>query len=133
MKSLTIGRLAKASNVSVETVRFYQRKGLLREPPRGLGSVRLYDAADAARLRFIKAAQDLGFSLKEVAELLSLEEGGSCSAVRELAQAKLDDVAARIAGLRRIQRVLGELARQCAESRGRVRCPIIDSLETASA
>lgn len=132
MSEFTIGRLAKAAGVGVETVRFYQRKGLVAEPPRGLGSVRHYSDGDVARLRFIKAAQELGFSLSEVEELLGLEEGGSCSAVRQLASAKLDIVAARILGLKRIQKVLGQLVRQCETSRGRVRCPIISSLEAVS-
>lgn len=132
MSEFTIGRLAKAAGVGVETVRFYQRKGLVAEPPRGLGSVRHYSESDVARLRFIKAAQELGFSLSEVEELLGLEEGGSCSAVRQMATAKLDIVVARILGLKRIQKVLGQLVHQCETSRGRVRCPIISSLEAVS-
>lgn len=128
MNALTIGVLAKAAGVGVETVRFYQRKGLLLEPPRGLGSVRRYRAMDIERLRFIKAAQELGFSLNEVRELLSLEEGGSCRDVRRLAETKLLLVEERVAGLKRIERVLAKLVKQCKVSRGRVCCPIIDSL-----
>ena len=103
MDGFTIGRLARAAGVGIETVRFYQRKGLLAEPPRGLGSIRRYGPEDVARLRFIRAAQELGFSLSEVHELLSLEDGGTCCAVQALAQAKLDVIRERIDGLKRMQ------------------------------
>ena len=129
MGQFTIGGLAKAAGVGVETVRFYQRKGLLAEPPRGPGTVRRYGAGEVARLRFIKGAQELGFSLKEVQELLSLEEGGACGAVQRLAQTKLVTIASRIDCLRRIQGVLTKLERECAATRGRIKCPIIATLE----
>ena len=129
MGGFTIGRLAKAAGVGVETVRFYQRKKLLAEPPRGLGSVRRYGSEDVARLRFIRAAQELGFSLSEVHELLSLEEGGACSAVQALAQAKLDVICERIEGLRRVQGALTSLLGQCVTRKGRVKCPIISTLQ----
>ncbi|HLW74851.1 MAG TPA: MerR family DNA-binding protein [Gammaproteobacteria bacterium] len=129
MGEFTIGRLAKAAGVGVETVRFYQRKKLLAEPPRGLGSIRRYSLEDVARLRFIRAAQELGFSLGEVSELLSLEDGGSCRAVQRLAQAKLDVIRERIEGLKRVQRALTTLLGQCSVTKGRVKCPIIASLE----
>lgn len=128
MSELSIGGLAKAAGVGVETVRYYQRRRLLREPPRGYGAIRRYQDADIERLRFIRAAQELGFSLREVAELLSLEAGGSCRAVERLAQAKLDLVRERIAGLQGIEKTLRELVRQCESRRGKMRCPIIESL-----
>lgn len=130
-RNLTIGALAKAAGVGVETVRFYQRKGLVREPPRPYGQIRRYAAADAARIRFIKAAQELGFSLAEVGDLLSLEDGGACRDVQRLAQHKLADVRRRLARLRRIERSLAALIGRCETTRGRVACPIIASLEAA--
>lgn len=129
MGEFTIGRLAKAAGVGVETVRFYQRKGLVAEPPRGLGSVRHYNDSDVARLRFIKAAQELGFSLGEIQELLSLEAGGACRSVQRLAQAKLEVIERRIVGLKRVQRALKVLITQCATTSGRVQCPIIATLQ----
>jgi MerR family mercuric resistance operon transcriptional regulator len=132
MNTLTIGGLARAACVGVETVRYYQRRGLLREPPRGYGAIRRYQAADLERLRFIRAAQELGFSLREIAELLSLEEGSSCRAVERLAQVKLDLVRQRIAGLKRMEKTLHALVRQCETTGGKLRCPIIESLHHTS-
>lgn len=133
MNTLTIGGLASAVGVGVETVRYYQRQGLLREPPRGYGAIRRYQAADVERLRFIRAAQELGFSLREIAELLSLAKGGGCRAVERLARAKLDIVQERIAGLKRIEHTLLRLVRQCETTRGKLSCPIIESLHTHAA
>ena len=128
MNELTISGLAKAAGVGVETVRYYQRRGLLREPLRGYGSVRRYGSDDVGRLRFIRAAQDLGFTLQEIAELLSLQTGASCKAVEKLAQSKLDVIRRRVEGLNRMARTLEVLIGQCEAMRGRVSCPIIDSL-----
>lgn len=129
-RDLTIGTLARAASVNVETVRYYQRRGLLPTPPRGYGSIRRYSADDAERLRFIRAAQALGFSLKEIGELLSLERGGSCRAVEKLAAGKLTLVRERIAGLQRIAHTLTKLMQRCEASGGQQRCPIIQSLHT---
>lgn len=131
IEDMTIGQLAGAANVGVETVRFYQRKGLLREPPRPYGGIRRYTEDDAARIRFIKAAQELGFSLTEVRELLALEDGGACRDVQRLAKRKLEDVRRRLARLRRIDRTLSALLERCETRRGRMSCPIITSLESA--
>ncbi len=127
--SYTIGALAQAAGVNVETVRFYQRKGLLREPGRPQGAIRRYAQADLARLGFIKAAQRLGFSLDEVSELLKLEDGASCRAASEKAQRKLADVRARLADLQRLEAVLAELVGRCESSRGKVHCPLIAALQ----
>lgn len=132
MNELTIGGLAKAAGVGVETVRYYQRRRLIPEPPRSYGTIRRYRAADVERLRFIKAAQELGFSLKEVVELLGLDQGGSCRAVERIAQSKLTIVRTRIAGLKQIERTLAALVSQCKTTRGRLRCPIIKSLHADS-
>lgn len=128
MSELTIGGLAKAAGVGVETVRYYQRRGLLPEPSRGYGSIRRYGPGEVERLRFIRAAQDLGFSLKEIEELLSLEQGGSCRAVETLAEAKLALVRKRITGLKRVEHTLAVLVQRCETTRGKMSCPIIQSL-----
>ena len=127
-ENLTIGAFAKAAGVKVETIRFYQRKGLLREPDRPLGSIRRYRSADVARVRFVKSAQRLGFSLDEIGELMKLEDGTHCSEAAELAAHKLADVRAKLADLRRIEATLTALLEQCCSARGEVRCPLIDSL-----
>src|SRR5258708_11178528 len=93
---LTIGRLARAAGVNVETVRYYQRRGLVAEPDRPLNSVRRYSEDSVKRIRFIKRAQDLGFTLAELANLLALEDGRSCRETRELAGRKLAIVESRL-------------------------------------
>ena len=130
MESLTIAGLAKAAEVNVETIRFYQRKGLLTEPVRPLGGIRRYDSSDVSRVRFIKSAQRLGFSLDEVSELLKLEDGSHCAEARAQAQRKLVDVRERLNDLQRIEAVLSELVQRCDAVRGRVRCPLIAALQT---
>lgn len=124
----TIGAVAKAAGVNVETIRFYQRKGLLAEPDKPYGSIRRYGPADVARVKFVKAAQRLGFSLEEVAGLLMLDDGTHCDEARQLAEQKLADVRAKLADLRRIERVLDALVRDCA-SHGTVSCPLIVTLQ----
>jgi len=125
---ITIGTLAGRAGVGVETIRFYQRKRLLHEPQRSQGRIRRYGATDLARVRFIRSAQRLGFSLDEVADLLKLQDGSNCSEARRRATSKLEDVRARLADLRRIETVLAELVQRCRASRGRVRCPMIAAL-----
>ena len=128
--NMTIGGLAKAAEVNVETIRFYQRKGLMPEPLRPSGGIRLYAEADRSRLHFIKSAQRLGFSLDEIAELLQLDDGASCVQARTKAQTKLADVKSRLEDLHRIEGVLEGLIRLCGASRGKVRCPLIAALKT---
>ena len=125
---LTVGLVAKSAGVNVETIRFYQRKGLLPEPDKPLGGIRRYDPAVLARLRFIKAAQRLGFSLEEVGDLLKLDDGSSCREAREQAERKLADVRGKIAELSRIEGVLADLVERCCVARGKVRCPLIAEL-----
>ncbi|WP_372661546.1 Hg(II)-responsive transcriptional regulator [Hydrogenophaga sp.] len=129
---MTIGVLAKAADVNVETVRFYQRKGLMPEPGRPAGGIRRYGDADRSRLHFIKSAQRLGFSLDEIAELLQLDDGASCAQARTRAEAKLADVQARLADLQRMEAALTDLIRLCGATRGKVRCPLIDALMGAA-
>ena len=125
----TIGALAEAAGVNVETIRFYQRKGLMPEPEKPYGSIRRYGAAELARVRFIKSAQRLGFSLEEVGELLKLEDGAHCSEARQLAEQKLVDVRQKLSELQRIESVLAGLVARCSAVRGRVNCPLIASLQ----
>ena len=127
--SMTIGTLADAAEVNLETIRFYQRKGLMPEPIRNRGSIRRYGGPALARLRFIKSAQRLGFSLEEVAHLLKLEDGTHCTEARSLAEQKLMDVSAKLADLQRIEVVLRQLVKRCGSARGAVKCPIIESLQ----
>ena len=128
VESLTIGAFAKAAGVNVETIRFYQRKELLPEPDKPYGSIRRYGEADVARVKFVKSAQRLGFSLEEVAGLLRLDDGAHCDEARVLAEQKLGDVRGKLADLRRIESVLVQLVHDCCASHGTVSCPLIVSL-----
>lgn len=129
-EALTIGAVAAAAAVGVETIRFYQRKGLLDEPDRPPGGIRRYGRRDVARVSFIKSAQRLGFSLDEVMGLLVLEDGTHCDDARTLAEAKLADVKHKLAGLRRIERALRTMIDECNERKGDVCCPMITALQT---
>ena len=125
MANLTIGSLAGASGVGVETVRFYQRRGLLAVPPRA-GAIRRYDSSDVERLRFIKRAQAAGFTLAEIAELIALDAGEDRPRARELARARIAALDERIAELKVARASLAKLARECGEGRDGP-CPIIAS------
>lgn len=131
VESLTIGAFAKAAGVNVETIRFYQRKGLLPEPDKPYGSIRRYGEADVARVRFVKSAQRLGFSLDEVAGLLRLDDGAHCDEARVLAEQKLENVREKLADLQRIESVLAQLVDDCCASQGTVSCPLIVSLQAS--
>jgi MerR family mercuric resistance operon transcriptional regulator len=128
MASLTIAGLAKAAEVNVETIRFYQRKCLLSEPVRPLGGIRRYDNQDVSRVRFIKSAQRIGFRLDEIAQLLRLDDGTHCAEAREIAEHKLVDVRLRLVDLHNIESSLSDLIKRCKASRGKVTCPLIASL-----
>ena len=127
-RGLPIGAFAAAAGVNVETIRFYQRKGLLPEPRRAYGSIRRYGEADVARVKFVKSAQRLGFSLEEIAGLLTLEDGRHCADARVVAEQKLEDVRAKLGDLRRIESVLAQLVERCCASRGTITCPLIAAL-----
>lgn len=124
---LTIGRIARAAGVNVETVRYYERIGLLPRPQRSEGTIRRYPAQALQRVRFIKRAQWLGFSLEEIAMLLSLSERGSCSDARSIGDMKLSLLRQKLDELARIGNVLEELLSQCAAPHGQ-HCPLIDAL-----
>lgn len=132
-KSFTIGALAKQAGVNVETIRFYQRRGLLAEPVKPLKGIRHYAEQDVQRVRFIKEGQKLGFSLDEIAELLSLEEGRRCQEAKEIALRKLVLIRERIEGLRTMEAALSNLVESCASNIDSVSCPIINTLLKTSA
>lgn len=126
---MTIGDLAKAAGVNVETIRFYQRKGLMPEPDRPVGSIRRYGRTDQSRLNFIKSAKRLGFSLDETAQLLQLEDGASCTQARLRGESKLAEVRLKLADLQRMEDALSGLILLCGSTKGSVRCPLIAAIE----
>lgn len=127
-RGITIGQLAESAEVNVETIRYYHRIGLLPRPAREFGGIRRYSADDLKRVRFVRRAQALGFSLDEVALLLELSDGRHCAETRALAEKKLAMVAAKITDLAAIQKALMGLVSQCSKGgRGRG-CPVIDAL-----
>lgn len=131
---LTIGKLAERGGVGVETVRYYQRRGLLSEPPKpeagGVrGGVRRYGDEDVRRLRFIRAAQSAGFTLEQIQQLLALDRNDDRVRARELAQARIVALDARISELTMVRDALRRLADDCVTS-GTGPCPIIDAFET---
>jgi len=124
---LTIGRLAGAAGVHIETVRYYERRGLLARPLRVAGGFRHYPPESVDRLRFIRRAQELGFQLKEIKELLALTEG-HCVDVRARAEAKRTQIAAQIKDLKALQSTLDRLIRSCRAGASDAYCPIVESL-----
>jgi len=128
-QSLTIGRLARAADVGVETIRYYQQRKLLPVPPSS-GAFRHYPASLLARIRFIKRAQELGFSLDDIAELLRLEDGSDRRSIRQIAAHRLEQIQHKLADLKRMQKVLTHLVGQCEHTRAELPCPIIATLAT---
>jgi len=126
----TIGGLAKAAGVGVETVRYYQRRGLLPEPARSPGEIRRYSDADLKRLRFIRRAQAAGFTLDQIGELLALDRTDDRARVRELATARLAALDDRIAELEQSRAALERLRSTCASGR-KGPCPILDAFDGA--
>ena len=124
---LTIAKLAAAGGVGVETIRFYQRRGLLDQPARETG-IRRYGAADVRRLRFIRQAQAAGFTLEEIRELLELDASDDRTRVRELARARIKALNAKMGDLRRARDALQRLARECGEGTAGP-CPILTSFD----
>lgn len=126
--SMTIGALAKAASIGVETIRYYQRRGLMMEPEKPYGSIRHYDEQALARLHFIRTAQWLGFSLDEIGGLLTLQDGTHCDEARALGEQKLTSVRRKILSLQRIERALDELVQQCCVQQANVNCPVPHSV-----
>lgn len=130
-RRLTIGRLAKQAGVGIDTVRFYERRGLLPEPDRTISGYRVYGEDTAARILFIRRAKRLGFTLDEIATLLRLQDhGGKKAEVRSLTQHKLEEINARISDLKRIRTVLEELSESCSGKGNVDGCPIIEAIST---
>lgn len=129
-ESMTIGRLARAASVGVETIRYYQERGLLPIPA-AIGAFRYYPVTLIARIHFIKRAQELGFSLEEINELLRLEDGTNRNSIRRIASDRLSQIEHKLADLKRMQRVLKNLVAQCEHTRAGMPCPIIVSLAQA--
>jgi MerR family mercuric resistance operon transcriptional regulator len=129
-RDLTIGRLAGVAGVNVETIRYYQRRGLLHEPQRPLGGYRRYPADMVKRVRFIKRAQALGFTLEEIAGLLRLDKAGCCADTRELAAHKLASIERKLLDLTAMRDALADLVRQCdaGQVQTQTSCPIIRAL-----
>lgn len=131
MESLTIGTLAKAAQVNQQTIRYYEREGLLPEAPRRPSGYRMFSSDSVRRVRFIKRAQELGFSLAEIKDLLALridEERGSADA-RALAQRKIADIEQKIRTLQAMKKVLKNLSERCPGCGPTNECPILESLD----
>lgn len=126
---MTIGALAREAGVGVETIRYYQRRRLMNEPERPHGSIRRYRDADLRRLRFIRHARYLGFSLDEAGELLQLDDGVECEQAQRIAEEKLEQICQRLRQLGQIQDTLQALLEQCRGSET-ARCPMIEALES---
>ena len=128
---LTIGQVALAVDVNVQTVRYYERRGLLAAPQRTVSGYRQYPADTVGRLRFIRHAKGLGFALREIQELLELRVSRrtACDAVERKTREKIELVEQKIHDLRRIYRTLGHLAAACAAKRPTDDCPILEALE----
>lgn len=135
MKPLAIGRLAKQAGVNLETVRYYERRGLLPRPPRSASGYRLFPAEAARRLRFIRRAQELGFSLKEIRELLSLRVSRTTTSavIRTRAEAKVADIEAKIRSLESMKLTLRKLTKVCDGCGPAAECPILESLDREEA
>lgn len=126
-KPLTIGFLAKAADVNIETIRYYQRISLIAEPKKPAQGYRTYSTEDLKRLRFIKRAQQLGFSLAEIAELLEMGDG-SCSDVRHRAEEKRKQIDKQISDLHNLRTTLNELINSCQSESGNSHCAIVETL-----
>jgi len=128
MSTMTIGRLAKQAGVNIDTIRYYERNGLIPEPVRRASGYREYEAADVKRLRFILRAKDLGFSLAEIRELLSLSADRDVRGVKRRAEEHLDQVVHKIKELQRVRRGLKTLIEACPGHGDLERCPIVAAL-----
>ena len=124
----TIGNVADAAGVGIETIRYYERRGLVPQPGRAAGAYRRYGRGHVDRIRFIKRAHALGFSLEEVATLLELEDGTDRRSIRRIAGARLEETRRRIADLKRIEKALAHLLHDCEAHSRAHRCPIIAAI-----
>lgn len=131
MTKLTIGKVAQQARIGVETVRFYEREGLIDEPPRGPSGYRNYPSSIVPRLLFIKRAKELGFSLNEIKELLSLrvDPDTTCGDVKQRAETKIADIEEKMRSLRHIKKALVKLTESCSGQGPVDDCPILESLD----
>jgi Hg(II)-responsive transcriptional regulator len=132
MEGLKVGMVAKRAAVNLQTIHFYERKGLLPKPPRTASNYRMYSEDAVRRVRFIKRAQELGFALRDVKELLSLRAtpGTRCGDIRQRAMAKLRDIDEKIGTLQAMHKALTKLIGECAGSRPITACPILEALDS---
>ena len=131
MEPLTIGKVARLAGVGVETIRFYEREGLIEGPPRGPSGYRQYPGETVTRIRFIKRAKELGFSLKEIKELLELriDPETTCADIRTRADAKINDIDEKVTTLRKMKAALERLTAACRGRGPTSECPILEALE----
>ena len=131
MDTFTIGQLARKANVNLETIRYYERRGLLPDPPRNKSGHRLYTMQDLRRTEFIKRTQSLGFSLQEISELLSfkMDSGKTCKDVKQRVQKKLSDIEEKIETLQKMRAVLQRLENNCPGKGTLDECPILETLD----
>ena len=132
MDGLTTGKVAKEAEVNIETMRYYERRGLIPSPPRSVSNYRRYPTGTVRRVRFIKRAQELGFSLKEIKQLLSLRASprARCADVRKRAADKIQDVEEKIRTLRAMKKALSKLVSECSGKGPITDCPILESLDS---
>ena len=130
METMTIGQVAKATGLKIQTLRFYEDKGLIEEPPRRSSGYREYSISALARLNFIKRAKELGFSLKEIREILLLrvDPEATCSDVKARAEAKIAEVEEKIRSLKRIRNALAKISSSCRGKGPTSECPIMEAL-----
>ncbi len=124
----TIASLAQAAGVGVETVRYYERRGLVAQPARAAGAYRHYGANHVHRIRFIRRAQELGFNLEEIETLLALEDGTDRRTIRSIAGARLAEIRRRLADLKQMERALSHLLHECEAHKKAPHCPIIAAI-----
>jgi MerR family mercuric resistance operon transcriptional regulator len=131
MAGLTIGQVARQAAVNIETLRYYERRGLIPEPPRQASGYRQYDPQVVQRIRFIKRTQELGFTLKEISELLMLraDPDTTCEDVRRRAEAKIADIEEKVRTLHRIKKALAKLTAACSGRGPTGECPILEALD----
>lgn len=134
MNQLSIGQLAKATQVKIETIRYYERRGLIPEPPRRESGYRIYSQAHIKRLHFIKKAKGLGFTLKEILQLLSLKVNAkdTCAEFQNMAKKKVEDIDSKIVLLLGFKDMLNKLVALCCEKKSDDECPILEYLEASS-
>ena len=131
MTTLTIGKVARRADVGIETVRFYEREGLIDAPPRGPSGYRHYPESVIQRLLFIRRAKELGFTLNEIKELLSLrlDPETTCADVKQRAETKIADIEDKLRSLRRMRKALIKLTESCLGSGPAEECPILEALD----